>query len=325
MFGKLALEGLDLYRDGGSMSVEFLDRKKVLNVLFFPVYRPHKEGASKRLFLDPIIKKYVSSRIVSPITGISRTEITSIEIPCSWGKAKKIIRKLKPQLATLDSEYKWVFIAMEDIAYSELHELHELEHSKYSTENFRRKYINQNVQQKSNLPFNMGLGGKSMNPVWVEFPDIPWGSIGWRMGTGEDYMVAWSSWYSDLSEEEKLSFKDQWPEPDLWQGFYDCIEHGTTPPWVAKRTEELKAEAIPPAETEVEITSPKRIQGLMRYYFKSPPIGIRARDEDFDSLYCDPTGFVWGAQVLPEGGVIIIRYSGYLIGEGNLEVKQPIS
>ena len=25
-----------------------------------------------------------------------------------------------------------------------------------------------------------------MNPPWVEIPDIPWGSVGWRMGYAED-------------------------------------------------------------------------------------------------------------------------------------------
>lgn len=30
-----------------------------------------------------------------------------------------------------------------------------------------------------------------LSPVWITFPKIPWGSIGWRMGPGEDY---WHSW-----------------------------------------------------------------------------------------------------------------------------------
>ena len=164
-----------------------------------------------------------------------------------------------------------------------------------------------------------------MNPVWIEFPDIPWGSIGWRMGAGEDYWAEWRSWYSNLSEAEQISYKAKWSEPKPWQGFFDLIEHGITPPWVGKRRDEIKAAAIPPNEGEVEITSPRRIQGLIKYYFKAPAISIRARDEDFDGLYCDPSGFVWGVRFPLEGNPIIKRYSGYLIGGNNLEVKQPIT
>ena len=164
-----------------------------------------------------------------------------------------------------------------------------------------------------------------MNPVWVEFPDIPWGSIGWRMGAGEDYWAEWCSWYSSLSETEKTSYKSQWMEPEPWVGFFSFIDDGTTPPWVGKRRDQIKAAAVSPNDNENEITSPRRVQGLIKYYFKAPPIAIRARDEEFDGLYCDPSGYVWGVKFSNEGGHIIKRYSGYLIGSNNLEVKQPIT
>ena len=123
MFRKLTLEDFDVYRDGGSMSVAFLDRKKVLNVLLFPVARPLKSGESTQLFLDPIVKKFIQKEVVSHITGIPRTETTALEEPCSWDYAKKILGKLKSQAETSSSDYKWVYHAMIDVAYSEKHEL----------------------------------------------------------------------------------------------------------------------------------------------------------------------------------------------------------
>lgn len=164
-----------------------------------------------------------------------------------------------------------------------------------------------------------------MKPVWAAFPDIPWGSIGWRMGSGEDYCGEWRGWYCKLDELDKRAYKNQWPEPEPWKGFYDFIDHGTTPPWVGQRRDEIKLAAVPPNSNETEITSPRRVQGLIKYYFKAPPVSIRARDEDFDALYCDPSGYVWGVRFPLEGSPILKRYSGYLIGGNNLEVKQPIT
>jgi 5-methylcytosine-specific restriction endonuclease McrA len=65
-----------------------------------------------------------------------------------------------------------------------------------------------------------------MQPVWVAFPTIPWRSIGWRMGYGEGYWIEWKLWYCALGSEARAAYKQQWPEPDAWQGFYSGIEAG---------------------------------------------------------------------------------------------------
>jgi hypothetical protein len=69
-----------------------------------------------------------------------------------------------------------------------------------------------------------------MEPPWIKHPDIPLGSIGWRMGYGEDYWLAFSNWYKQLGTTEKAAFRTQHPEPAEvehgypWTGFYDRLE-----------------------------------------------------------------------------------------------------
>ena len=68
-------------------------------------------------------------------------------------------------------------------------------------------------------------------PVWVAFPRTPWGSIGWRMGSGEVYWHDWMDWFRGLQEQERAAFATRWPEPEGWQGFYAYIETGQRPAW----------------------------------------------------------------------------------------------
>ncbi|MBI3730859.1 MAG: hypothetical protein HY254_21320 [Burkholderiales bacterium] len=84
-----------------------------------------------------------------------------------------------------------------------------------------------------------------------------------------------------------------------------------------------------PEPSEALITDASRIKYLLRAYLKTPSKRIRARDEDFASLFCDPDGYVWGI-VIPESepGIFrtpyLQRCKSYLVGDDNLEVKQPV-
>ena len=79
-----------------------------------------------------------------------------------------------------------------------------------------------------------------MNPPWIKFPSIKWGSMGWRMGGGEDYWCLWCDWYRAQSKENKIDYKIQWSEPEGWEGFYDLIEHGTLPERAKKMLNEAR-------------------------------------------------------------------------------------
>jgi len=47
---------------------------------------------------------------------------------------------------------------------------------------------------------------KGMAPLWLMYPHIPNGSIGWRMGYGESYGDEFYRWFHTLSREEKEEY-----------------------------------------------------------------------------------------------------------------------
>ena len=65
---------------------------------------------------------------------------------------------------------------------------------------------------------------------WVAFPEIPMGSIGWRMGHGEDYWHIFDQWFRALTQTERNRIKAKYPEPAQvqeglpWTGFYERKE-----------------------------------------------------------------------------------------------------
>lgn len=60
-----------------------------------------------------------------------------------------------------------------------------------------------------------------MVPPW-DYYDIPAGSIGWRMGYGEEYMYKFWNWYTALLPGDKQQFQRLFPTPPEWEGFYYC-------------------------------------------------------------------------------------------------------
>ena len=63
---------------------------------------------------------------------------------------------------------------------------------------------------------------------WLVFPEIPAGSIGWRMGGGEMAWDAFYQWYSGLTDQQATDYASRFPEPISWYGTYAMIrEH----PW----------------------------------------------------------------------------------------------
>lgn len=47
-----------------------------------------------------------------------------------------------------------------------------------------------------------------MAPEWLMYPNIPYGSIGWRMGYGERYAMDFYRWFNKLEDDEKITFID---------------------------------------------------------------------------------------------------------------------
>lgn len=147
-----------------------------------------------------------------------------------------------------------------------------------------------------------------MNPVWKEFPDIPWGSIGWRMGPGEDYWGKWISWFSNLNDEEKLTYKARWSEVSGWEGFYDFIENGSTPPRAKAEKEKTDTAGKPPEKYESVITERYRVKWLMTRYMKTRGHIAGETAEYFNILeYVEPNGDEWLVYLLKPAGVRMER------------------
>jgi ribA/ribD-fused uncharacterized protein len=57
-------------------------------------------------------------------------------------------------------------------------------------------------------------------PPWKAYPQIDSRDMFWRMGKGEGFIIKFGTYYSSLSERDKMFFKLIHPEPHHWKGFY---------------------------------------------------------------------------------------------------------
>jgi hypothetical protein len=158
-----------------------------------------------------------------------------------------------------------------------------------------------------------------MKPLWVEFPDIPWGSAGWRMGFGETYWYAWREWFLNLAYDEREKYKAEWREPESWIGLYPFIEAGTTPQWLVERRQKLNEPQLPPNQSEMEITETYRIVWLMRRYltkliYPGVPMALQEKEVDEYSVdfYAEPDGKKWRISGLSAGGFLMKRVPNHV-------------
>ena len=59
-----------------------------------------------------------------------------------------------------------------------------------------------------------------MLPPWRKYPNIPLGSIGWRMGLGEDYWIEFEDWFKHQPMDQQHAYAVSNPEPPGWARFY---------------------------------------------------------------------------------------------------------
>lgn len=60
------------------------------------------------------------------------------------------------------------------------------------------------------------MNNKLMAPLWLMYPNIPEGSIGWRMGYGENYADEYYKWFYSLTDEQKREYNKKFPKPVCW-------------------------------------------------------------------------------------------------------------
>ncbi|WP_153020757.1 hypothetical protein [Pseudomonas sp. BMS12] len=168
-----------------------------------------------------------------------------------------------------------------------------------------------------------------LTPLWVEFPNIPWGSIGWRMAWGEEYANKWTSWFTSLSDADQSKYIEQWPETSDWAGFYENLLKGAVPLWKKEREAKIAASAKEPTAEEDEIHDKYRILWMLRSYLKKPSVSIKS-DGRHSWILVDPNGDTWSLIEAQENSPgeftkpYLIRFHDRLTGDNNLEVKRPI-
>ena len=148
---------------------------------------------------------------------------------------------------------------------------------------------------------------ESLRPLWIEFPRIPWGSIGWRMGGGEDYWLAWSAWFKSLPGSEQEAYAKAWPEPTGWEGLYAFVRTGTVPPSVSERRAHMDAAAIPIEPGETEINNYYRVVWLIRNQLKEVS-HEHPTEEEWDAWrYHAPDGSAWRVSSSKANGLRLLR------------------
>jgi len=93
------LESLDVYRDGGSLSVTYKDGADNQHELVFSIDNRASDGAgSKRIYRNASIISYTKSEYVSPVTGVASPKHDRNESVITWSEAANLIKILEPHL-----------------------------------------------------------------------------------------------------------------------------------------------------------------------------------------------------------------------------------
>lgn len=129
------------------------------------------------------------------------------------------------------------------------------------------------------------------------------------MGPGEEYWHSWVEWFKAESEQARQKFKETWPEPDGWHGFYGFIEGGGLPPWVLEQRRLIAEAAIPPKFEEQRIEDRHRVLWLIQSHMKRVGGIALGQDEAVSELYQAPDGAKWRlASSLSKGGLHLERW-----------------
>ncbi len=120
------LLSLDIYRDGGSLSALFSDQEDIQHELVFLIEHADRNSYEQTEILKyraAVIKSFLKSEYVSPVTGksIENTDIKEENI--SWIEATTLLENIKPFINHFQSEYLWVFESMLKISSNVKHEI----------------------------------------------------------------------------------------------------------------------------------------------------------------------------------------------------------
>lgn len=87
----------------------------------------------------------------------------------------------------------------------------------------RRFYYSTDEQLDQGIAKELAASGGTMVPPFIKHPEIPRGSIGWRMGGGEWYLWMWHRWFNTLDDAARAAYRTEWAPKATgpWQGWLD--------------------------------------------------------------------------------------------------------
>jgi hypothetical protein len=109
------LTSLDVYRDGGSVSVSFDARDGSEYTLFFQVDLRAARG-DEPTYGEALLRKATRTEYVSPVTGGSSPDWRRESVGITWGEARDLLEVLQPHARHLSSSSRSKFEYMCDVA-----------------------------------------------------------------------------------------------------------------------------------------------------------------------------------------------------------------
>jgi len=109
------LTSLDIYRDGGSLSVSFEGDDGNGYDLLFKVDCSGEATGHKR-YKSAFLERYIPDEYKSPVTGDVSPSHKHESEPISWQEARSLLEQLQPHLQGFVSEYDRVFEMMLAVA-----------------------------------------------------------------------------------------------------------------------------------------------------------------------------------------------------------------
>lgn len=111
---------LEVCPDGGSLSVTFLDPKRVRHKLIFRIDENATEASEGiRVYKSALVESLITTDWKNPITCVVAPETVVRKTPVNWDSAAAILDNLRPLVANYESDYHWVYRCMEEVVSNE--------------------------------------------------------------------------------------------------------------------------------------------------------------------------------------------------------------
>jgi len=107
---------LDMYRDGGSLGVTFLDTKHTKHAMIFRIDSAASERSDGMLiYRSALIESSINADWVNRVTCVPASGTVVRKTPITWERAADLLADLRPLLGKFGSDENQVFQKMEQV------------------------------------------------------------------------------------------------------------------------------------------------------------------------------------------------------------------